>query len=46
VELGQIRTDGAIVFHIRDGTVARLVFYFDRERSLADLGLAAEGSSP
>jgi ketosteroid isomerase-like protein len=40
LELGQMRTDAANLFHIRDGKVTRLVTYFDRERALADLGLA------
>jgi ketosteroid isomerase-like protein len=34
-ELGR----GAVLFHIRDGKVARMVAYFDSDHALADLGL-------
>jgi hypothetical protein len=39
LELSQIRTQGAHLFHIRDGKVTRLVRYLNRERAFADLGL-------
>ena len=45
LDVGQISTKGASVFHLRGGKVARLVQYFDRERALADLGLAPEAGS-
>src|SRR5262249_1518564 len=42
VELGLTGGRGANLFHIRDGKVTRLVLYWDRDRALADLGLAHE----
>jgi ketosteroid isomerase-like protein len=39
LEIGQIHTKGANVFHIRDGKVKKLHLYLDRKRALADLGL-------
>jgi ketosteroid isomerase-like protein len=45
LELGQMRSKGAHLFHIRGGKVTRQVFYFDRERTLADLGIAPEAGT-
>jgi ketosteroid isomerase-like protein len=44
-DLGQMRTRGANLFHVRGGKVIRLVLYWNRERALADLGLAPEAGS-
>ena len=43
LDIGQ---KGATLFHIRDGRAIRLVINWDRERALADLGLAPEGGAP
>jgi ketosteroid isomerase-like protein len=40
--VGHIRTNSAYLFHIRDGKVTRLVFYWDRDHAFADLGLTPE----
>jgi ketosteroid isomerase-like protein len=46
LELGQMRAKGAGVAQIRDGKVTRLVWYTNRDRALADLGLAPGGNTP
>ena len=38
LDIAQIRTESATVFHLRDGKVVRLLVYMDRDRALADLG--------
>jgi ketosteroid isomerase-like protein len=42
LDLGEVRSKGAAVYHFRDGKVTRIVAYLDRDRGLADLGLAPE----
>jgi ketosteroid isomerase-like protein len=39
LDLGRLRLEGAALFQVRDGKVARHVIYLDRARALADLGL-------
>jgi hypothetical protein len=37
LELGQVRSRGASVWHVREGRVKRLVVYWSRDRALSDL---------
>jgi ketosteroid isomerase-like protein len=39
LDIGQLRAEGASLLHIREGKVARIVLYAERDRALADLGL-------
>jgi ketosteroid isomerase-like protein len=39
LELGQMGTKGAVLFHVRAGKVRRLTLFWEAERALADLGL-------
>jgi ketosteroid isomerase-like protein len=39
MDLGQMQTNVAVVYHVRGGKVVRLVLYLDRDRALVDLSL-------
>jgi hypothetical protein len=39
LELGEMQSKGAVLFRVHDSKVITLVWYWDRDRALADLGL-------
>jgi ketosteroid isomerase-like protein len=43
--IGQMRVKGAALYHVCNGQVTRLVYYWDREHALADVGLAPVAGS-
>jgi len=45
LDLGQVGTQGAYLFHIHDGKVTKLIGYWTRAGALADLGLDPEASA-
>ncbi|HEV2923553.1 MAG TPA: nuclear transport factor 2 family protein [Solirubrobacteraceae bacterium] len=45
LDLEQMRSEGAWIVHVCDGRITRFVRYWDRNRALADVGLAPEGGS-
>ena len=47
LELGQLEAQGAHLFYIRDCKAIKLVAWWDRDRALADLGVALDkGAAP
>ncbi len=43
--VGQMRTKGAALYQVSAGKVTRLVYYWDRERALRDVGLTLDTAS-
>lgn len=41
LDVSEMHNEVTTIFHIRDGKVAKLLRYFDRERAFADAGLTA-----
>ena len=46
LELAQIGSKGAQLFHVLGGKVTRYVTWHDRDRALADLGVSLDADSP
>jgi hypothetical protein len=44
-ELDKLQTRGATLFHVRDGSVTKMVVYWERETGLDDLGIRPGGKA-
>jgi ketosteroid isomerase-like protein len=42
LELAQVRSEGALLFHVREAEVRRIAVYWERERAFTDLGLSEQ----
>ena len=40
LEIEEMHAKGAVICHVRDGKVTKMVLYYDRANALADLGLS------
>ena len=40
--VGHMRAKGAVLYHVSHGKVTKLVYYWDRNRAFADLGLTPD----
>jgi ketosteroid isomerase-like protein len=45
LEVAQMQTNAATIFHIRDGKVTKLVSCWDADRALADIGQSSEATT-
>ena len=45
VDMEEMRTEGAVLFHLRRSKVTRLVLYWSRGRALSDVGLSSGTAS-
>jgi hypothetical protein len=44
--LEEVQAKRAVLFHVRDGKITRVVWYWDRDRALAELGRALRADPP
>ena len=42
LELGQVGTEGAAIYYLRDGKVTKIVRYLNRDHGLAEVGVTPD----